>query len=375
MQNETAAIRESARHPLPYDVDRNLSRELESLAASLAGLTREAEQLAEQSGLKNGAAAQRLAELARRLSGGRKELRDKALAPIEHLALVYPLFEDQARFVQLYLRQRDLAERTTALKGPDGTDDPAKRARMRDLEAEQKQTRTELARLLDDIEDHARRLPDEAQLRELRETAQAFATAVRASGATEAMIDAEGALAAFAGSRAIESTKMAADILEKFLAQCTGGGAMCEACEGSLKFQPALAGNLGNSIEQMLANAGFPSERQIGKPGFGMGAGTGDGYSARQNNLNNVGLYGSMPTLEASARQGSSRSATAAGSGRGDGATAARRAPSLTTAPATVRATGTAQTAIPAPYRRRVADYFQRIADEIGDRPSNGPQQ
>ena len=80
---------------------------------------------------------------------------------------------------------------------------PAKKARMRDLEAEQKQIRTELARLLDDIEDHARRLPDEAQLRELRETAQSFATAVRASGATEAMTDAEAALAAFAGTRAV----------------------------------------------------------------------------------------------------------------------------------------------------------------------------
>jgi len=366
---ETAAIRESAKHPLPYDIDQNLSRELERLAQSLDPLTREAEQLADQSGQKAGAAAERLAELARRLGAGRKELKDNALAPIEHLALVYPLFEDQARFVQLYLRQRDLADRAAALKGKDGADDnPARKARMRDLEAEQKQIRTELATLLDDIEDHARRLPDDAQLAQLRQTALAFAAAVRDSGASEAMTDAEAALAAFAGTRSFESTKQAALILEKFLAQCAGDGAMNQACEGSLKFQPALPGKLGNSIEQMLANAGFPSPGQIGKPGSGMGAGTGNGYSARQNNLHNVGLYGSRPTLVASDRRGSARSAVGPASGRSAGSAAARRAPQTTATSAALRAAGQAQTAIPAPYRRRVADYFQRIADETGDR-------
>ena len=115
--------------------------------------------------------------------------------------------EDQARFVQLYLRQRDLAERLTSLKGHDREDDPASKARMRDLEAEQKQIRSELGRLLDDIEEHARLLPDDPQLAKLRETAQEFAAAVRASGAAEAMTDAEEALAAFAGTRSFDSAK------------------------------------------------------------------------------------------------------------------------------------------------------------------------
>ena len=80
--------------------------------------------------------------------------------------------EDQARFVQLYLRQRDLAQRLTSFKGHDREDEPASKARMRDLEAEQKQIRSELGRLLDDIEEHARLLPDDPQLAKLRETAQ-----------------------------------------------------------------------------------------------------------------------------------------------------------------------------------------------------------
>ena len=107
------------------------------------------------SGLKNAAAAQRLAELRDRLTGGRKQLEQNALAPLDQLARVYPLMEDQARFVQLYLRQRDLAQRLTSFKGHDREDEPASKARMRDLEAEQKQIRSELGRLLDDIEEHA----------------------------------------------------------------------------------------------------------------------------------------------------------------------------------------------------------------------------
>jgi len=366
-RDETAAIRESARHPLPYDIDQNLSRELEALAGSLDQVAQELEKLADGTGLKAGAAADRLAKLGERLAGSRRQLKENALAPIEHLARIYPLFEDQARFVQLYLRQRDLAERLASLKGHDGEDNPALKVRMRDLEAEQKQVRTALGQLLDDIEDHVRLLPDDPRLVQLRETARSFAAAVRGSSTSEAMIDAETALASFTGTRSFESAKRAADILEKFLAECSAGGRLNQACESCLRFQPVLAGKLGNSIEQMLADAGFPLPGQIGGPGFGIGAGMGNGTSAWQNNLNNVGLYGNLPTLAASARRGSGRSA-AAGRGRSEAAAGARPTPETTTAPGALHAAGQAQTAIPPPYRRRVADYFQRIAEEIGDR-------
>jgi len=239
---------------------------------------------------------------------------------------------------------------------------------MRDLEGEQKQIQSELGQLLDDIEDHARLLPDDDRLAQLRATAQSFAAAVRGSGASEAMSDTEAALAAFAGTRSFESAQKAAGILEKFLAQCAGDGELAGACQGCLKFQPGLADKLGNSIEQMLADAGLSLPGQLGQIGSGMGIGAGNGYSARQSNLNNIGLYGNRPTLLSSARQGSGRSAAGAGAGRPAGATAARRAPETTSTPDALRAAGQAQTTIPANYRRRVADYFQRVADEIGDR-------
>ncbi len=366
-RDETAAIAESARHPLPVAIDQNLSSELEKLAKALAELTQEAEKLASQTGLSNQAAAARLAELRDRLTGGRKQLEQNALAPLDQLAVVYPLMEDQARFVQLYLHQRDLAERLSPFKGHDREDEPARKARMRDLEAEQKQIRSQLARLLDDIEEHARVLPDRPEFAKLRETAQAFATGVRSSGASEAMTDAEEALAGFAGTRSFESAKNAADILEKFLSQCSGNGDLNQAGQGCLAFQPGLAGNLGNSIEQMLAEAGLPSLAQVGKPGFGTGAGAGNGYSARQNNMNNVGLYGSRPTLVSSARQGAGHTSAAGGPGRSQGAVAAPRSPELTNARSATASAGRSQADIPAAYRRRVADYFERIADELGN--------
>ena len=367
-RDETAAIAESARHPLPIEIDKNLTHELEKLAKALEELTQEAESLASQKGQKNDAAARRLAALRERLAGPRKQLEQNALVPLDQLARVYPLIEDQARFVQIYLHQRDLAERISPLKGHDREDDPGTKARMRDLEAEQKQVRSDLARLLDDIEEHASVLPDDPQLAKLKETALAFAAGVRSSGASEAMTDAEDALASFAGTRSFENAKKAADILEKFLSQCSSDGPLGQASQSCLAFAPGLAGNLGNSIEQMLSSAGLPSLAQVGKPGFGKGAGAGDGYSARQNNMNNVGLYGSLPTLVSSPRNGSGRADRSGRAGRSQGTSVARGAPEPSRTPGAPGAAGQSQAGIPAPYRRRVADYFERIADELGDR-------
>src|SRR5207249_2427946 len=102
LRDETAAIRESARHPLRYDLDKNLSRELSALAEALSGLADEADRLAARKELSATEAAKALAGLRGRLAGGRKQFDENALAPVEHLARIYPLLEDQARFVQLY---------------------------------------------------------------------------------------------------------------------------------------------------------------------------------------------------------------------------------------------------------------------------------
>ena len=55
------------------------------------------------------------------------------------------------------------------------------------------------------------------------------------------MTDAEEALAAFAGTRSFDAATKAADILEKFLSQCSSNGALNQAGQACLTFQPALA--------------------------------------------------------------------------------------------------------------------------------------
>ena len=106
-----------------------------------------------------------------RLRNSRGQFRENAMAPLELLAELYPLMEDQARFIELYHRQVSLAERLSSLEGRDGEDNPALKRRMRDLENEQAQVRRALDDLLNDIVDHAKALPDDARAAELKQTA------------------------------------------------------------------------------------------------------------------------------------------------------------------------------------------------------------
>ena len=101
-------------------------------------------------------------------------------------------------------RQRSLASRLESLKDKDAGDDPRLKARMRDLEDEQRELREELAELLDDIDDHITRLPDDPKFDDLATTAREFVDAVRASGADTAMTEGETGLAEFSGRVATE---------------------------------------------------------------------------------------------------------------------------------------------------------------------------
>jgi hypothetical protein len=261
------------------------------------------------------------------------------------------LIEDQSRFAALYEQQRDLAERLASINGRDHEDDPQQKARMRSLEAEQRRLREELSNLLDDIENHANRLPDDDKLDELRASALKFADDVRASGAADAMTDAEKGLADFSGSAAHDGALRAADILEKFLSKSKSNGEMAGMC---LKFSPALAESLGNTIEQLLGEMGL-------KPG-GQGGGPG-GYSTRRSTLDNVGLYGQLPGLDQMAGRTGPRSGPAA-EGSGSASSSDPGQPGEITLPSQSRASAGAKVEVPPGYRSRVGAYFQRIAEE-----------
>ena len=81
--------------------------------------------------------------------------------------------------------------------------------------------------------------------------------------------------------------------------------------------------------------------------------------------MDHVGLYGNLPAqadLDSGASRGN-RQGTAAG-GRDMGGDAGHSLGAGATGQG--RAGGSAEASVPLSYRRRVAEYFQRIADETG---------
>jgi hypothetical protein len=373
LEQEAAAIRESAKELLPYDLDQALTSELERLAKQLDQAAGDARGASARPGAKAGDLEREMREMLERLQQEKKDFKQNVTEPLELLAEIYPLLEDQQRFVELYRRQRDLAERLASLaergqvdpfdaRRGEGEDDPSLKARMRDLEDEQRTLRDQLERLLDDIEEHAARIPDEPDYRDLVTTARDFAAAVRASAAAEEMQRAETGLAGFSGSEGHAGAKKAADILEQFISRCEGMGGQGEmACRG-LKFAPqeSLPGDcLANTLAQLLADAGF-------KQGNGAAMGSGGGYSARRSTLNNVGLYGNLPTRgNPTQARGGRRGAAVGGAGQ-SGTLADAGQSNIEDNEAAVRAAGASGVSVPARYRSRVQQYFQRIAEETG---------
>ncbi len=365
LREESESIRKLAENRLPYDLDQSFAPQLETLARVPEEIAEELEKLLEQSDLHHEQLARQLEKLAGQLGSGRGQFGQTVMGPLEHLAAVFPLIADQSRFVMLVLRQMDLAERLAALKGHDGEDNPALKTRMRDLEQEQRQIRDELSTLLDDIEDHVTQLPEDPKFDRLRKTAAKFAKDVRASGALEAMAEAENALAEFSGTRGHQKAQEAAEILKKFLEMCEGGGGMGGCGIECLIFQPTLSKCLGNTVAQLLAEMGLPG-LGAGTGGFGSGVG---GFSAHRGGF---GLYGGLPGMgEAFGGEYGNAPGPQVPPGGDFAAPSRGNNPDgipwdETTAAGSSAAVG--EGAVPVRYRRRVGQYFQRLAEELGDR-------
>jgi hypothetical protein len=344
LQRQADEIRKSANMPLPLDLDQNLTPELQQLAQTSQELAKELEKLLREKELLNKKLGKKLDEMSKQLASARKLYSEQAVEPIEHLAAVLPLLADQQRFIMLAQWQRDLAERLASLKGREGKDDPAQKARMRELEEEQRQVRDALVAFLDNMQEHIDKLPDKEELKELRESAQQFVKDVRGSGASEAMAAAESALSEFAPTRGHKKAAEAADILEKFIGKCNGMG----NCAGKgLRFQPTLCKGLGNTVIQLLA-------------GMGVGSGAGSGFGP-------MGLYGGLPVDVGNPGEAF---------GGGEGNVRSAQGSPINDSPDQVNpgelfapgaASGASEGAVPVRYRRPVGDYFRRVAEETGE--------
>ncbi len=362
LRREAEALRKLQQDKKPFDLDAELTKELEKLEQTLERLTKQADDLAANENLTADELEKALDALREELKQGRERLDQEAMEPLERLAQLMPLKKDESRFVRLYQRQRELAGRLKSLEGQDDGKDPALKARMRDLEGEQRQIRLDLEGLLTDIEEHAGALPDEPDLKPLRESALKFVKDVRDSGAADAMTDAETGLAEFSGTRGHEGAQKAADILEKFLEQNEGMGNQAGGMVRS--FRPGLGDAMEQALQQLLRTAGLGQ-----MPGDGEG-GSGGGYSTSRNTLDNVGLYGDDPSLDdpqsgdgLTSRPASESRVRNPGSRGSDGPEAP-----VHSAETQLRAAGSGESTVPLRYRKKVGRYFQRLADELGDK-------
>ncbi|MDB5387794.1 MAG: smc 7 [Planctomycetaceae bacterium] len=366
MQDEVESLNKLQNEKQNFALEKALHQELERQVKALQELTKQAESLAQNPAATNEEIEKALGKMLEQLNGERNELEKQVMEPLEMLAQALALKQDESRFVQLYRRQRDLADRLVSLKGSDKKDDPALKVRMRDLETEQHQIRDDLEQLLNDIEEHASKLPERDDLNPLRAAALEFAQAVRVSGADTAMTEAEAALAEFGGTKAHEQAKLAADILEKFIEK---NKQMGQSAGGACKnFRPSLGDAMQQSLEELMQASGMSMNDG---PGQAMGSGGNGGYSARRSTTDNVGLYGNAPAMlgaDAAGEGGSSSKNNLAGrNGRGtsrkNDADEAAAHPSETR----FKATSGSEAAIPLRYRRQTGRYFQRLADELGN--------
>ena len=132
---------------------------------------------------------------------------------------------------------------------------------------------------------------------------------------------------------------------------------------GCLKFSPGIGSSMGDSVAQMMADMMGTGS---GVGGAGGGSGGLGGYSARRGPGANMGLYGGLPAAIGSAGAGFSENNNAAAVDGGSLASGAYQddSPDSFGAPAETAASGAADAAIPVRYRRRVGDYFRRLAEE-----------
>ncbi len=357
MRKEAAEIAAAGKRELPYDIDGKLSEHLQDLAEEIAKAASALEQAQSSANATAGQAAAALAQAGAKLRGDREKYRQQTTEPLAHLEKVFPLLQDQAKFIQLAADQRDLAERLAAVKNEQSVSDPAVRARMRDLEEEQGRLNERLTQLIRDIESHVAVLPPAPEFDKLRSTAESFVRELGQSGAGEAMTEAKEALEQFSGAQAHSAATKAAEILESFIStgKCEGLGNDGKAC---LAFQPSLKQCLGNSVSQLLAEMGLGA-----KSGSGFGPGSGGGYSAMRGGQD-YGLYGGLPGVAGPSGSGFGNSrAGNDGPGGALGASGPREAAVFAPADNGGAVVG-AQAAVPAKYRRRIGEYFRRINEE-----------
>ena len=341
-------MREMLQRHYPVDVDEELDPQIAELAERMDEVAAEIRKLIRElneNEIDNEQLKERLAELREQLEGMREQFDRQVMEPLQQLATVFELMAKQQEFVQLVLRQRNLADRLQSLDGKDDVREASVKRRMREMADEQTSLQVRLHELIDKIGDLAIVLPPDQELQDLKESALKFAGKVINSGAMEQQNEAAVALAEMSGSDGFKHASKAAVILESLLEDGQKMGEEGQAA-GNQIFNPGLGRpGLGNSLAQMMQLFGPQNgSRQIGQ--------------------GNRGLYGDQPRAEQrGGGQGDQQQ-------RGSGGIARAGAADVEPGNEVQRMsgeTGASQVKIPLQYERKVSEYYRRLIEELGD--------
>jgi hypothetical protein len=341
------ALDKLAKEDLPYEMDELLKKHLAQASRQLQRLS-ERGRAAARGGGSIGPMFDSLEEMLRALEEMKDKLEKEAIIPLETLAAVEPFMEQAAIIELVHRRQKALVARLKDVNdniAKDGWRRPATEAREL-----QQDIRKMLTKALDKLEDLLADLDAKAlDLEDFAKDVREFIDGLRGAGVIEAMSEAERELENFAVPRGFAEAKRALDLLEEFLtrhkpedlANGAGGG------QGRIRFTPGMRNALRQTLSQMLGERGF-----------------GRGEMARQND--NIGLYGgaNLPQDFASSRAGKNSTSKKDGGGAAATRDSGDNAPRANETPGGQVQGSTGEAAVPITYRRRVADYFQRIADE-----------
>lgn len=348
LAKEIEKLQMMADYPLPYDMEETLNESLQKQIDKMSDLHKQTGKLLKKTPPTEKDLKEHLKKVLDALGQSRK-LMDQATEPLEWIEATMPLMIAQERFKLLVAKQKDLAKRMKTFDGKNNPDDPKMKVRMQELEEEQKQVGEQLASLLSDIQLHAANLPQLEELEKLRWTAIEFAEALYASGAAEAITAASDALAEFQGTKAVEQSQRAADILEQFISKCENMGGQMWNCPPS--FNPCLS-QMKSTMQQLLQS---------------MKSGGGGGYGMFAPGSQAAGLYGQMQGMM-------QKRGTGQGQGNQRGKNHAYQESdnpdhgTWSDQPSDASTSGSSEATVPVRYQRRVGNYFQRILEEFHEK-------
>ena len=358
MREAADALQKQSQQKLNYDLDEELRKHLESSARQLRRLGDRCLDMA-KSKAPPAELFEELDQLMRDLETLRDELDRETMLPIETLTAIKP-FIDQASWIELaHRRQKALVAKLDKLREAKSKEPP--RGSLAESAEYQEQTRVMLAKALDELDDLAANLDaKELDLEDFVKEVKEFVGKWRRAGVIETMAQAEKELAVPDLERGSATARRALELIEELLKDkapesLSNGALQGHGSGGRPRFAPGLGQAMGRTLAKML-----------GEQGRGAGA---SGDASRQP-LDQIGLFGSLTNspespLSSTGSQTNARSKSSTGRDKKSDASSALPDGGN---PGIAAPTGAADAAIPLAYRRLVAEYLRRIAEEADPR-------